>query len=101
MRSSDAATMRRPARNQGGKMEGHRLAPAFAACLALVAAAASAQPPATPPPPAGGGGQTGPRYHELLPDIGLIGAQVGAAIGVSQNPYQAGTGWEVAGFIDL
>ena len=77
------------------------LVPAFVLGLALVAASASAQPTATPPPPAGGGGQAGSRYHELLPDIGLIGAEVGAAVGVSRNPHGAGTGWEVAGFIDL
>jgi hypothetical protein len=63
--------------------------------------AASAQEPSTPPPPAGGRGHEGSRYHELLPDIGRIGAQVGAAIGPSWNPYEVGTGWQVAAFIDL
>jgi hypothetical protein len=65
------------------------------------ARSAYAQEPSTPPPPAGGGGHAGGRYHELLPDIGRIGAQVGAAAGPSWNPYGAGSGWQVAGFIDL
>ena len=70
--------------------------------LALVCTrTASAQEPSTPPPPAGGRGHEGTRYHELLPDIGRIGAQVGAAIGPSWNPYEVGEGWQVAAFIDL
>ena len=69
--------------------------------LALAARPASAQEPAGPPPPAGGRGHAGPRYHELLPDIGRIGAQVGAAVGPSWNPYGAGAGWQVSAFIDL
>ncbi|HUG53188.1 MAG TPA: hypothetical protein VMR21_06285 [Vicinamibacteria bacterium] len=64
-------------------------------------ALAPAQEPATPPPPAGGGGRAGSRQIELLPDIGRIGAQVGAAIGPSWNPYEVGQGWQVAAFIDL
>jgi hypothetical protein len=67
----------------------------------LVAGEVSAQEPSTPPPPAGGGGRAGARYHELLPDIGRIGAQVGAAVGPSWNPYGVGVGWQVAAFIDL
>jgi opacity protein-like surface antigen len=67
----------------------------------MCAAAVAAQEPATPPPPAGGGGHEGTRYHELLPDIGRIGAQVGAAVGPSWNPYHVGGGWQVAAFIDL
>lgn len=66
----------------------------------FLARGAAAQEPSTPPPP-GGGGQAGPRYHELLPDIGRIGAQVGAAAGPSWNPYGVGSGWQLAGFIDL
>src|SRR5512132_334116 len=53
---------------------------ALAASAVIVACAAGplrAQEPSGPPPPAGGGGDAGARYHELLPDIGLIGAQVG------------------------
>jgi hypothetical protein len=67
----------------------------------MCAVAAGAQEPSTPPPPAGGGGHAGARYHELLPDIGRIGAQVGAAVGPSWNPYHVGGGWQVAAFIDL
>ena len=63
--------------------------------------AVAAQEPATPPPPAGGSGREGSRLLELLPEIGRIGAQVGAAIGPSWNPYGVGRGWQVAGFIDL
>jgi len=80
-----------------------RIRAVVAAALAawVVAGAASAQEPEGPPPPAGGRGQAGTRYHELLPDIGRIGAQVGAALGPSWNPYEVGTGWQVAAFIDL
>ena len=67
----------------------------------LLARAASAQTASTPPPPPGGGGEAGSRYHELLPDIGRIGAEVGAAAGLTRNPYGLGTGWEVGAFIDL
>ena len=70
--------------------------------LALaLSGAARAQEPATPPPPAGGQGHTGARVHELLPDIGRIGAEVGAAVGPSWNPYGVGAGWQVGAFIDL
>jgi opacity protein-like surface antigen len=71
------------------------------AVLASGARAASAQTPAGPPPPAGGSGHEGSRYHELLPDIGRIGAEVGASGGASSQPYGVDTGWEVAAFIDL
>lgn len=74
---------------------------AAAVALSTFAGALSAQEPSTPPPPPGGHGQAGTRYHELLPDIGRIGAQVGAALGPSWNPYDVGTGWQVAAFIDL
>jgi len=73
----------------------------LASGLAILLAVALAQEPATPPPPAGGSGAAGSRYHELLPDIGRIGAEAGAAVGVSRNPHGAGTGWDVGGFIDL
>jgi opacity protein-like surface antigen len=74
---------------------------AAAVALSAVAGALCAQEPSTPPPPPGGRGQAGTRYHELLPDIGRIGAQVGAALGPSWNPYDVGMGWQVAAFIDL
>ena len=66
-----------------------------------LAAAAAAQEPSGPPPPAVGRGTAGPRYHELLPDIGLIGAQVGIAGGASWNPYEVGRGIQAAGYVDL
>jgi hypothetical protein len=62
---------------------------------------ASAQVPAGPPPPAAGKGHAGPEVHELLPDIGRIGAQVGALGGASWNPYDLGRGIQAAGYIDL
>jgi hypothetical protein len=65
------------------------------------ATTAFAQEPATPPLPAGGRGDAGARYHELLPDIGRIGAQVGALAGPSWNPYGVGAGWQLAAYIDL
>ena len=54
-----------------------------------------------PPPPAASGGDAGAVYHELLPDIGLIGAQVGIAGGASWNPFEIGRGIQAGGFIDL
>jgi opacity protein-like surface antigen len=72
------------------------------ACGALLCArAAGAQQPAGPPPPPGGRGHAGPEVHELLPDIGRIGAQVGALGGASWNPYGLGRGIQAAGYIDL
>jgi hypothetical protein len=65
------------------------------------AAPLSAQEPSTPPPPAGGSGHEGSRYLELLPEIGRIGAQVGAAAGPAWNPYGVALGWHVSAFIDL
>ena len=70
------------------------------AVLALLATPCVGQEPASPPP-ASGHGTAGAEYHELLPDIGRIGAQVGAALGPSWNPYGVGAGWQVAAFIDL
>ena len=67
----------------------------------LVPAAAAAQQPSGPPPPPGGGGERGPEVHELLPDIGRIGAQVGVMAGASWNPYDVGRGVHAAGYIDL
>jgi hypothetical protein len=75
--------------------------PGAAFVVMTCAVAVDAQEPSTPPPPAGGRGHEGTRYHELLPDIGRIGAQVGAAVGPSWNPYDVGGGWQVAAFIDL
>ena len=74
---------------------------ALAALLAVGPAAASAQQPSAPPPPAGGEGERGPEVHELLPDIGRIGAQVGVMAGASWNPYDVGQGFQLAGYVDL
>lgn len=60
-----------------------------------------AQEPAGPPPAPSGRGDAGAHVHELLPDIGRIGAQVGLVLGASWNPYDAGQGFQAGGFIDL
>ena len=39
--------------------------------------------------------------HELLPDIGKIGAEVAVFGGASWNPYDVGPGIELGGYIDL
>src|SRR5258706_1147841 len=60
---------------------------------------AGAQDAAGPPPaPSSGGGLY---VHELLPDIGLIGAEVGLVAGACVNPYDAGHGICGGGFIAL
>jgi opacity protein-like surface antigen len=61
----------------------------------------AAQEPTGPPPAPSGRGNAGPQVHELLPDIGRIGAQVGVILGASWNPYDAGQGFQAGGFIDL
>ncbi len=75
--------------------------------LWLIAAAtvAAQEPPAEaptgPPPPSGqraSGGQPG---LELLPELGRIGAQVGAGFAAAWTPYDVGRGWQGSGFIDL
>jgi hypothetical protein len=60
-----------------------------------------AQEPAGPPPAPRGASSAGPYVHELLPDIGRIGSQVGAFGGASWNPYDVGPGLEAGGYIDL
>jgi hypothetical protein len=72
-----------------------------AAVLACLAVPARAQEPAGGPPPSSGREASGPYYHELLPDIGLIGAQVGLSAGPAWNPYDMGRGLQAAGFVDL
>jgi len=74
---------------------------AGAALIATLASPSAAQEPAGAPPPSVGRGTAGPQYHELLPDIGLIGAQVGIAAGASWNPFEVGRGIQAAGYIDL
>ena len=60
---------------------------------------ATAQAPA--PPPTSDKTGRGVAVHELLPDLGRIGSQVGLVGGVSFDPYGTGTGFELAGFVDL
>jgi opacity protein-like surface antigen len=74
---------------------------ALAWLAVLAPAAATAQQPSGPPPPPGGGGERGPEVHELLPDIGRIGAQVGVMAGASWNPYDVGRGLHAGGYVDL
>ena len=62
---------------------------------------ARAQAPAGPPPPSSGREPGGARVHELLPDIGRIGAQVGIMAGPSWNPYGVGSGFQSGGYVDL
>jgi hypothetical protein len=54
-----------------------------------------------PPPAAGTAAAEGSDPLELLPDLGKIGAEVGALAGRSWNPYGTGGGYVLAGFIDL
>lgn len=79
-----------------------RVAIAAAVTIALtVAGEVRAQEPEGPPPPRSGRSDAGLDVHELLPDIGRIGSQVGFWGGGSWNPYDTGTGFTVGGFIDL
>jgi len=61
----------------------------------------SAGTPEATPPGAGARRDAGGPVHELLPDLGRIGAQVGLTLGPSWNPYQTGRGVEGAGYVDL
>jgi len=81
-----------------------RLGPAGAAlaCVCvLIPAPAGAQTPEGPPPPSSERRDGGPAVHELLPDIGRIGAQVGIMGGSSWNPYGVGRGIQLGGYADL
>jgi hypothetical protein len=82
-------------------MAGHRVR--FLLAVAVVAAArvAPAQEPAGPPPPSSRVQDKGTEVLELLPGIGRIGAQAGLIVGVSQNPYDVGSGVQGAGFLDV
>jgi opacity protein-like surface antigen len=80
-------------------MRERRVAIALLALACAPVPAVLAQGP--PPPPSSSAAGAGPVYHELLPDVGRIGAEVGVLAGVSWNPYEVGTGAEVGGFIDL
>jgi hypothetical protein len=73
----------------------------LALAAVLLPASLVAQEPAGPPPAPSGRGDAGSYVHELLPDLGRIGAQVGLIAGASWNPYHAGQGLQVGGYIDL
>jgi opacity protein-like surface antigen len=72
-----------------------------AACLVGSAATSTSQEPTGPPPPSSTRSGDGAAVHELLPDIGKIGAEVGVFGGASWNPYDVGPGFEAGGLIDL
>lgn len=72
----------------------------LALAVLLLTARAAAQDPGPPPAPSGHG-RTGSYVHELLPDLGRIGAQVGLIAGASWNPYEAGRGFQAGGYVDL
>ena len=62
---------------------------------------AVAQEPAGPPPPTSARKDAGGVVHELLPDIGKIGAAVAVFGGGSWNPYAVGRGIDLGGYINL
>jgi hypothetical protein len=64
-----------------------------------VASGAEGQEASGPPPASSPDG--GLYVHELLPDIGIIGAEVGLVGGLCLNPYDAGHGICGGGFIAL
>jgi hypothetical protein len=70
--------------------------------LGLVLAGAASTPgqdaEGAPPDPSSGGGLY---VHELLPDLGVIGAQVGLGGGLCWNPYGVGRGACGGAFISL
>jgi opacity protein-like surface antigen len=67
----------------------------------LAPAAASPQEAPGPPPPSSDRSAAGPEVHELLPDLGRIGSEVGILAGPSWNPYEVGRGFQLGGFVDL
>src|SRR5262245_10242921 len=71
----------------------------LAVALALGGGLAAQEP--SGPPPASGTRAPGSATLELLPEIGKIGAQVGFLFGSAQQPYQAGSGFQGTGFIQL
>jgi hypothetical protein len=77
-----------------------RFARRVAAVFALgPALAALAQEPLTPPPAPSGNAGTGAEVHELLPDLGRIGAEAGILGGASWNPYEVGRGLHLGGYL--
>ena len=73
----------------------------FALMVVLAPAVGLGQEPASPPPAPGARRDAGGPVHELLPDLGRIGAQVGLGVGPSWNPYEIGRGMQGAGYVDL
>jgi opacity protein-like surface antigen len=71
------------------------------ACVLLSTGAALCQDAPGPPPPSSNRSSAGPEVHELLPDLGRIGSEVGILGGPSWNPYDVGAGFQLGGFIDL
>jgi opacity protein-like surface antigen len=69
--------------------------------VALLLARPGASQDASVPPPAPSSTTEGIHVHELLPDIGLIGAEVGLSGGVCANAFEAGQGFCGGGFIAL
>jgi hypothetical protein len=65
----------------------------------IVAGGAGAQEAAGPPPDSSSRG--GLYVHELLPDIGVIGAQAGLVGGVCWNAYEAGRGVCAGAFLSV
>jgi hypothetical protein len=73
----------------------------FLAAALLSLPRASSQDAVGPPPPSSARTSSGPEVHELLPDLGRIGSEVGILAGPSWNPYDVGGGFHLGGFIDL
>ena len=68
----------------------------LALAFVLIAAPVPAQEPPGRRPRPRPTVEAGPGVHELLPDIGKIGAQVGCLGGASWNPYEVGSGFAAA-----
>jgi hypothetical protein len=75
-------------------------AAALGAIVSIVATPLAAQPANVPPPPSGTA-RAVDSVHELLPALGIIGAQVGISGGGCFDPYRSGTGPCGGGFIVL
>src|SRR5262245_53481897 len=71
----------------------------LAAVLAWGASARAQDATVSPPDPASE--EKGLFVHELLPDLGVIGAEVGLSAGVCANAFEAGTGLCGGGFVAL
>lgn len=69
--------------------------------VAVFPGVAPGQEPRGAPPPTSQRVEAGSDVHELLPDLGRIGAEVGIFGGLSSNPYGVGRGYDLGGFVDL